>query len=411
VLVYDDASVEAAETFNLQIYNPVNATIGNNLAIAKIIDNDSPLPVVPVELPGSSGNDVILGTALADLIKGTAGIDYLDGRGGNDVLNGGLGDDFLVGGTGSDTADYSDATAAVKVSLALLTAQNTGAAGLDTLAGIENLTGSAFKDVLSGDGLANVLTGGAGNDSLSGQGGIDSLFGEDGNDILDGGAGVDTMTGGIGNDIYIIDSLSDIVVENVGGGSDTVKASFDLTITYANVENLGLLGSANLNATGDGGNNTLTGNSGNNILTGAGGQDKLLGLGGNDILMGGAGKDTLTGGLGSDELYGGSLDKDVFVYKLATESGVGVGQHDTIHDFDAADQINLSGIDADAVSVGNQIFVNIGSAAFTALGQMRIQVVGPDTLIQANVSGDTTPDFEILLSGWTGPIGSTNLVL
>jgi Ca2+-binding RTX toxin-like protein len=41
-------------------------------------------------------------------------------------------------------------------------AQNTGA-GTDTLSGIENLTGSSYNDILTGDANANTISGGAGN--------------------------------------------------------------------------------------------------------------------------------------------------------------------------------------------------------------------------------------------------------
>ena len=50
------------------------------------------------------------------------------------------------GAAGSDTASYIDATAGVKVSLALAAAQNTIGAGTDTLFNFENLTGSNFND-------------------------------------------------------------------------------------------------------------------------------------------------------------------------------------------------------------------------------------------------------------------------
>ncbi len=65
-----------------------------------------------------------------------------------------------------NTASYASAGAGVTVSLALATAQNTGtASGTDTLTTIENLTGSAFGDVLTGGTTANRIEGGAGNAS------------------------------------------------------------------------------------------------------------------------------------------------------------------------------------------------------------------------------------------------------
>ena len=71
------------------------------------------------------------------------------------------------------------------VSLSILdTAQNTVGAGSDTLTSIENLTGSAFNDTLTGDD-DNVINGRAGNDTLNGGAG---------NDTLDGGTGTDTVS-------------------------------------------------------------------------------------------------------------------------------------------------------------------------------------------------------------------------
>ena len=77
-------------------------------------------------------------------LNGGAGNDTLTGGAGNDTLNGGAGNDNMDGGAaGSDTASYADATAGVKVSLAIAAAQNTVGAGTDTLLNFENLTGRA----------------------------------------------------------------------------------------------------------------------------------------------------------------------------------------------------------------------------------------------------------------------------
>jgi Ca2+-binding RTX toxin-like protein len=73
----------------------------------------------------------------------------------------------------------------VTVSLAIAGAQNTVGAGSDTLTGFENLVGSSFNDVLTGNASANVLSGGAGDDTLDGGAG---------DDTLDGGAGTDTAS-------------------------------------------------------------------------------------------------------------------------------------------------------------------------------------------------------------------------
>ncbi|GBL12079.1 endo-1,3-1,4-beta-glycanase ExsH [Microcystis aeruginosa Sj] len=75
--------------------------------------------------------------------------------------------------------------------------------------------------------------------------------------------------------------------------SDTLTANVTTTLP-ANVENLTLTGSANINGTGNAANNILTGNSGNNILNGSDGNDTLIGGTGNDTLTGGAGSDRFT---------------------------------------------------------------------------------------------------------------------
>ena len=98
----------------------------------------------------------------------------LFGSTGNDTLEGGEGNDRVDGGTGLDTASYTNSTAGVTISLALTSAQSTGGGGVDTLANIENLIGSAYADMLTGDSTANRLEGGAGNDRLEGGAGTDT---------------------------------------------------------------------------------------------------------------------------------------------------------------------------------------------------------------------------------------------
>ena len=161
---------------------------------------------------------------------------------------------------------------------------------------IENATGGSGNDVLIGNDVANILSGGTGNDILDG--GI-------GADTLDGGAGSDAMSGGLGNDTYIVDNIGDSVMENLGEGTDTVQSSIGYTLG-SNVENLALLGTADLNGTGNELDNSLTGNAGANSLDGGAG---------NDLLNGGAGDDQYRFSLGggNDQIIDSSgADRIVF---------------------------------------------------------------------------------------------------
>ena len=81
---------------------------------------------------------------------------------------------------------------------------------------IENAVGGAGADTITGNQANNVLTG---------NGGSDSLYGGDGNDFLNGGARIDTMTGGTGDDTHYVGAAGDIVIEAVGGGTDSIYAS------------------------------------------------------------------------------------------------------------------------------------------------------------------------------------------
>ena len=199
----------------------------------------------------------------------------------------------------------------------------------DRLAGGPNrdtLTGAGGSDTLIGRGDRDILRGGAGRDNLSGQ---------DGNDVLDGGSGRDIMTGGTGNDLYVADSSDDEIVENVGEGNDRVRAS----ATYRlgdNLEKLILIGSDNIDGTGNPADNSIGGNEGNNKLVGAAGddiiwgvsgRDTLIGSRGNDILLGGDGNDLLEGRLGRDRLNGnsgndtlvGGASIDLFIFNTNEE--------------------------------------------------------------------------------------------
>lgn len=147
---------------------------------------------------------------------------------------------------------------------------------------VENLTLTGDKAL---DGTGNAL-----DNRLIGNSGANVLKGLAGNDYLDGAGGADTLMGGTGDDIYRVDDTRVKIVEYANEGTELVVSGVTYTLP-ANVENLRLDGTANINGTGNADNNRIIGNAGNNTLTG---------LGGNDYLDGGAGNDTLVGGKGDD---------------------------------------------------------------------------------------------------------------
>ena len=123
-----------------------------------------------------------------------------------------------------------------------------------------------------------------GSADLQGYGNADAntLTGNAGNNLLDGGAGADVMNGGVGNDIYFVDDAGDVATENAGEGNDTVFSTAHCRLS-ANVENLVLQGSADLQGYGNGETNVIYGNAGNNLLDGGVGADVMFGGAGNDV--------------------------------------------------------------------------------------------------------------------------------
>src|SRR5690606_18170847 len=94
-----------------------------------------------------SGDDWIWGTAGANVIRTNGGIDTVVAGDGDDTVEGGADGDVLDGGAGIDLLSYASSNAGVTVSLAPGSASGGHAEG-DTISGFENLSGSAFADVL-----------------------------------------------------------------------------------------------------------------------------------------------------------------------------------------------------------------------------------------------------------------------
>ena len=90
------------------------------------------------------------------------------------------------------------------------------------------------------------------------------------------------LAGGAGNDAYFVDNVGDQVNENAGAGLDTIYSTTHFRLP-ANVENLVLQGSADLQAYGNGLSNSVYGNAGSNLLDGGAGADAMFGGAGNDV--------------------------------------------------------------------------------------------------------------------------------
>ena len=157
---------------------------------------------------GADGNDVFSGF---QSISSGSFDDQLTGDAQDNAFIAGAGNDTINGGAGRDMLSFQVATGGVTASLA--TGTSSGADGNDSFINIENLRGSEFADMLSGD---------AGNNRIQGRDGGDAIDGGAGDDSLHGGYGNDTLTGGAGNDTFQysgggegVDRITDFVAGDV----------------------------------------------------------------------------------------------------------------------------------------------------------------------------------------------------
>lgn len=420
---------------------------------------------------------VLSGTSSTNAI-GNAQDNTLIGNGGDNVLDGGLGQDVMSGGWGNDTYvidDVGDLVLDDEEGTDTVIAGIDYAIG----AGIENLTLVGFGDIAgAGNSVANTLTGNVGNNVLNGGAGADTLIGGAGNDIyvvddagevitenldggvdlvqsslgytlaanvenlvltgaaningtgngldnqlvgnaganvLDGGAGADVMQGGAGNDTYVADSADDVVTEGVGEGTDTVQSTSDYSLGE-NIEQLTLLGSSNINATGNELNNVLTGNAGNNRLDGGLGADTMNGGAGNDIYVVDVAGDAVTESSSSggvDTVLAGityTLGTNVENLTLTGSAALN-GTGNTLANVligNAGDNTLNGGTGADSMSggAGNDTFTvdNTGDTATENAGE------GTD-VVRSSVTFTLSANIENLVITSTGTVNGTGNAL
>lgn len=351
-------------------------------------------------LTGGAGGDILYGFGGDDTLKGLAGDDVLAGHDGQDRLYGGDGDDYLLGGPGDDLVDggagndwaaYEDATAGVKVDLTKAgVVQDTLGGGKDILVGIENLYGSRFSDVLTGDDHDNYLYGGEGDNDLIGGKGDDHLSGGSGANYFFGGEGFDTVDFASSDRGVTVD-IKTIAPPHASRAGVNMYFSIEAVMGSRFADDI----------TGNSDANYLFGDQGDDVIRGVGGGDTLDGGDGNDTLYASAAADgtgdLLIGGKGRDVMHGGD-GADVFLFHPGDttwrpENDAAV---DVIEGFQLQDQLSFQ---TDGQRIMPRLLVKTApdwlSAAMTApmeIHSLRIAYVavqvGDDTYVFA--SGPST---------------------
>ena len=194
---YDLSQTSAAATVNLGTGTASSAQTGTATLVS--IQN----------VVSGLGNDTIIGDANNNTFLAAVG----DGN------------DSYTGGAGTDTYDLSGTAAGATVNLGLGTATGPDT-GTDTLAGIENVVGSAGNDRF-------VATVGDGNNGYN---------------------------GGLGTDTYDLSATSAAATVNLALTTAQLISAQAGTDTLAGIENV----------VGGSGNDTVTGDANNNVITGGG---------------------------------------------------------------------------------------------------------------------------------------------
>jgi hypothetical protein len=119
-----------------------------------------------------------------------------------------------------------------------------------------------------------------------------------------------------------------------------------------------------------------------------------------NTVVGGAGADVLTGGSGADR----------FVFNAISDSSPDAP--DVITDFvHGTDTIDLSAIDADTSSSGDQAFTNLIQSMSVFDHDVSWFESNGNTIVQADVNGNTTADLTIVLTGTNLNLSTTDFRL
>jgi Ca2+-binding RTX toxin-like protein len=231
--------------------------------------------------------------------------------------------------------------------------------------------------IFAGEG-ADIVVAGDGADTIFGDGGADRIFGNAGDDFIVAGAGDDYAFGGAGADRFVAEQGdgNDTYFGDMGA-ADAASDTLDMSAITANI-------TVNLSSGAFGHGSAYSAQSGHdqlwsieNVITGSG----------DDVITAGDTVNVMDGGDGND------------VYRFTS---VEAAKGDTISSFAPGDKIDLSGIDANSATAGNQAFTLV-SSGFTGAGQLMIteetRADGVYTVIHGTVDADNTDDFSISVRG------------
>jgi len=205
---------------------------------------------VTITVTGNVGADTITGGVASETFTQTIGADAYEGGGGTGVdtfatatsltasgsANASIGTVVNLGSTAISAADViANASAYISGGLtevaagtvAHLYAANlsTNSAEVDTIGGIENVTGSGGIDYIVGTSGNNTINGGAGADYIAGGAGADTITGGDGIDTIDLGAS-DAVTDKVSYfGITAAANANNVTSFEAGAGGDVVQFS------------------------------------------------------------------------------------------------------------------------------------------------------------------------------------------
>lgn len=393
-----------------------------------------------------AGNDTILGGNESDSINAGAGRDVIRAGAGKDdiifdaiddageIYDGGAGSDrFLVIATSPMVLDLRDDTVISIEGIRILNSLPGNSVTIRMNASQFGGDGFRLDGLITDDGLTTssntIEITMAGQTSLDmsamifngftvpghrvvfkGGNAAETVTGTFVSDVFDLGADADIMIGGAGDDTYVLGAdTSDTIIDSEG--IDTITSTITRSLlNHSTIENLQLLGSANINGTGNALANTIIGNSGKNILDGGAGIDRMEGGLGDDIYIVDNAADLVidAAGGGTDTVQASTsytLRQNVSVEVLETGIATGTtvihltGNNDgqTINGNEAGNRLNgLAGNDKISGAGGNDV-IDGGLNNDTLRGGM-----GDDTFVFSTALGPNNVDGIADFSNVTG---------